>query len=224
VNSAFPALSLAESDVTLVHRGVVPGVRNRHGVLGLMGHHRIRDHRADGLDGAISVTGVKYTTGRGVAEQVVDLVSRTLGRLAARCRTGTTRLPGCDADSTASELIRARAECGALLPEEGLAALVATHGTHWRPVVALCRADMSLAEPIAPGCPFPKAAVVHAIRAEMACTLADVLVRRLPTGAAGYPGDAAAAACAAVMASACGWDAARTSREIEALREFYRIV
>ena len=44
VNTAFPALALSERDVTLVHRGVVPAVRDRRGVLGLMGHHRIHDH------------------------------------------------------------------------------------------------------------------------------------------------------------------------------------
>ena len=37
INSAFPSLALTPGDVTLVHRGVVPAVRDRHGALGLMG-------------------------------------------------------------------------------------------------------------------------------------------------------------------------------------------
>ena len=88
VNSAFPALALEADEVSLVHRGVVPAVRDRRGVLGLMGHHRVHDHRVDGIEGAVSVVGVKYTTGRGVAEQVVDLIGRKLGRSAPPCQPG----------------------------------------------------------------------------------------------------------------------------------------
>ncbi len=224
VNSAFPALALTEADVTLVHRGVVPAVRDRHGALALMGHHRIHDHRADGVEGALSVIGVKYTTARGVAEQTVDLVGQKLGRSLPACRTGVTRLPGCDVEDVEAELGRARAEAGSLLSEEQLAALVRTHGTAWRGVAALCQNEPGLAEPVAPGMPFPRAAVEYAAGAEMACTLADVVLRRLPIGMAAHPGGGTVAACAAVMTRACGWDADRARREIEALEAFYRVV
>jgi glycerol-3-phosphate dehydrogenase len=224
VNSAFPALALTEHDVTLVHRGVVPAERDRRGVLGLMGHHRIHDHHENGVEGALSVVGVKYTTGRGAAEQVVDLVGLKLGRPGIACRTGTTRLPPCDFDSPAAETARVEDKARGLMTGDCAAALVWTHGTEWRPVVALCKAEPDLAEPIAQDVALPKAAIVHAVRSEMACTLADVLVRRLPVGAAGYPGDAAVASTAALMARLCGWDAGRVSRETEALRALYRIV
>ena len=223
VNSAFPALELGPDDVTLVHRGVVPAVRDRRGVLGLMGHHRIHDHAANGIDGAISIVGVKYTTARGVAEQVVDLVERRLGGPARPCRTATARLPNWDFTSLKEETERALAGAGTLLPAESLAAVVATHGTAWRAVAALCEADHSLAGRIAPDTPVPQAAVVHAVRAEMACTLSDVIVRRLPLGAAGPPARGIVAACGAVMARECGWDAARLAAETERLLEFYRV-
>jgi glycerol-3-phosphate dehydrogenase len=64
---------------------------------------------------------------------------------------------------------------------------------------------------------------VHAIEDEMACTLADVVIRRLPVGGAAYPGDSVVSACGAIMARACGWDVARLAAEIDAVREFYRI-
>ena len=224
VNSAFPALALRQADVTLVHRGVGPAERDRHGVLALMGHHRIHDHRADGVEGALSVIGVKYTTARGVAEQAVDLVGQKHGRSLPPCRTGITRLPGCDVDDIDAELGRAKAEAGRLLSEAQLTALVRTHGTAWRDVAALCRDDPGLAEPVAPGVPFPLAAVEYAARSEMASTLADVVLRRLPIGAAAHPGGEAVAACAGVMTRTCGWDADRVRREHESLEAFYRIV
>jgi glycerol-3-phosphate dehydrogenase len=223
VNSAFPALALSERDVTLVHRGVVPAVRDRRGVLGLMGHHRIHDHASDGVAGAISVAGVKYTTARGVARQVVDLISRRLGAPTPPCRTDGTRLPFWDFGSLAEEEERAAVAAGDVLDPESIRALVATHGSAWKAVLARCEKDPSLAARLAPDVPYPAAAVLHAIEDEMAVTLADVVIRRLPIGAAGHPGDGAVAACGAIMAPALGWDAARLAAEIEAVRDVYRI-
>ena len=223
VNSAFPALALVESDVTLVHRGVVPALRDRRGVLGLMGHHRIHDHEQDGVAGALSVAGVKYTTARGVAEQVVDLIGAKLGVPTPPCRTAASRLPGWDFGSVAGEISRAETEAGGWMDTECLAALVATHGTEWKSVVARCRVDRELGARVVPDVAIPVAAVAHAVEVEMASTLADVVVRRLPVGAASYPGERVVSAFGAVMAAACGWDSARLVAEIDAVRDFYRI-
>ena len=223
VNSAFPALDLSGTEVTLVHRGIVPAYRDRHGVLGLMGHHRIRDHARDGVAGALSVAGVKYTTARGVASQVVDLIAARLGAGTPPCRTGTTRLPHWEFGAVGDEADRARAEAGHQLDAECLATLVSTHGAAWRAVLQRCAKDPRLCSRLSPGTPIPAAAVLHAVEEEMACTLADVVVRRLPLGAAAYPGDGVVAACGALMASACGWDATRLAAEIDAVRDVYRV-
>ena len=223
VNSAFPALGLDAAEVTLVHRGVVPAYRSRRGALGLLGHHRIHDHDQDGVAGAVSVAGVKYTTARGVAEQVVDLVAAKLGVRTAPCRTGTTRLPHWEFGTVTGEVERARADAGGVVDLECLDSLVATHGTAWRAVVQRCAEEPALAARLVPGLPVPAAAVVHAVEDEMACTLADVVVRRLSIGAASYPGDAAVAAFGALMAFLLGWDADRLAAEIEAVRDFYRV-
>jgi glycerol-3-phosphate dehydrogenase len=223
VNSAFPALALTEGEVTLVHRGVVPALRDRRGVLGLMGHHRIHDHQEDGVAGALSVAGVKYTTARGVAEQVVDIVSAKLGASTPPCRTATASLPHWGFGTLASELDRAGAEAAGSLDAGSLAALVATHGTAWKDVVARCTKDPALAARIVPDVPVPAASVLHAIEHEMACTLADVVVRRLPIGAAACPDDTVVAACGTIMAAGMGWDAERLAVEIAAVRDFYKI-
>ena len=63
------------------------------------------------------------------------------------------------------------------------------------------------------------AEVVHAVREEMAVTLADVALRRTGLAASGWPGDAVVAAAARLVAREAGWDATRTAREVEALRQ-----
>jgi glycerol-3-phosphate dehydrogenase len=220
INSAFPVLHLSVADVALVHRGVVPAEADRHGVLGLMGHHRVHDHASDGVEGALSVVGVKYTTGRGVGEQVVDLVGRKLDGRARPCRTGTTRLPGADFDDVSAERGRAHEATREWWPAEVAHAVVATHGTAWAEVAAIARADSTLRDPL-PGTLVPAAAIVHAVRREMAITLQDVLLRRTGVGSAGVPGDGVVDACAAVVAAECGWDSARVTQEKADVRAFY---
>jgi len=87
---AYPWARVGAEDVTLVHRGLVPAGRAAGG---LVTRHRLIDHeREDGIPGLISVQGVKYTTARGVAQEVVDIALRRLDRRAGPCRTASTRL------------------------------------------------------------------------------------------------------------------------------------
>ena len=88
---AFPWAGLQRSDVTLVHRGRVPGTG---GAAGLRARSRVVDHeREDGLSGLLSILSVKYTTARALAERAVDRAVRRLGRRVGPCRTARTPLP-----------------------------------------------------------------------------------------------------------------------------------
>jgi glycerol-3-phosphate dehydrogenase len=62
-----------------------------------------------------------------------------------------------------------------------------------------------------------------AVDDEMALTLADAVVRRLPAGAAGPPSPAEVDAVAGVMARRLDWDPARQECERAALRDFYAV-
>lgn len=221
INSAFPALRLTTADVTVVHRGVVPSERSRNGTLGLMGHHRVHDHKRDGCAGAISVVGVKYTTGRGVGVQVVDRVVEYLGTPRTPSRTGTTPLPGTFTRAIEEEVAEAARSAEGLLTPSQAATIVRTHGTAWNTIVRLCRESPALASPLSDTQPVPAAVVAHAVRHEMARTLSDAVLRRTNLGAAGWPGTPCVMRCADVMRAELGWDAERTAAEIAALRAFY---
>jgi glycerol-3-phosphate dehydrogenase len=88
---AFPWADLQARQLSLVHRGLVPG---SGGAKGLRTRTLWVDHEAaGGTSGLLSVLGVKYTTARGVAETALDLVERRLGRRPSPCRTAFTALP-----------------------------------------------------------------------------------------------------------------------------------
>jgi glycerol-3-phosphate dehydrogenase len=57
----------------------------------------------------------------------------------------------------------------------------------------------------------------------MACTLADIVIRRSELGAMGHPGEEVVAACAGIAAEELGWDNDRRNREIAAVGRFYAL-
>jgi glycerol-3-phosphate dehydrogenase len=222
VNEAFPAFRLTADDVTLVHRGVVPAAKGRRGDLALEGHTRLRDHARDGVEGALSLFGVKFTTGRGVAEEAIDAAVAKLGRHAP-CRTADRPLPGAVEDPEA--LAADAASSGETMTDLAcLDQLIVSYGSTYSRVLEISAAEPSLAAPVAAGVPVLGAQIAHAVRHEMAQTLVDAVVRRVPLGSARHPGAAVAASCAAIMARELGWSESRTREEVDALRRFYEPV
>ena len=65
------------------------------------------------------------------------------------------------------------------------------------------------------------AELVLAARREMAPTLADIVIRRTPLGALGYPGDEALARAAAIVGTELLWSEQKRQEEITAVRAFY---
>ena len=66
------------------------------------------------------------------------------------------------------------------------------------------------------------AEILHAVREEMALSLADIVLRRTPLGTFGHPGRAALEACATIAGVELAWDAARRAREIDLVDAEYR--
>jgi glycerol-3-phosphate dehydrogenase len=55
----------------------------------------------------------------------------------------------------------------------------------------------------------------------MACTLADIVIRRTQIGSAGHPGKPLLDAVTAIAAEELGWDADRRAKELAAVEAFY---
>ncbi|HEX2100203.1 MAG TPA: glycerol-3-phosphate dehydrogenase C-terminal domain-containing protein, partial [Candidatus Synoicihabitans sp.] len=62
-----------------------------------------------------------------------------------------------------------------------------------------------------------RAQVCHAMRAELAVTLADVVFRRTELASGHYPGQTALQDCARLMAQELGWSARRTEDELSSV-------
>jgi glycerol-3-phosphate dehydrogenase len=222
-NEAFPALHLTAADVTLVHRGVVPGRLNKTGETELQPAPSIYDHAADGAPGAMTVIGVKYTTARRVAQRATDLAARSLGVRLPPSRTATVILPGAGiADHEALTIETARA-LKFDVPLAVIRHLIARYAERSADIIKLMHERADLRAPVTPGVETLGAEVVHVIRAEMAMRLSDIVIRRTGLGNAARPGMDAIKACARIAAGELEWDKDRSEEEIAAVDRFYAV-
>jgi glycerol-3-phosphate dehydrogenase len=223
LNQAFPALDLTPADITLVHRGVVPAIV-RDGRVSLQGHDQILDHAGQAIEGLVTVSGAKYTTARAVAERVTTGLVAKLQRTAVPCRTASTALPGGSIRDVGMVIAEARRDHDEGLPSDTIPHLIAAYGSRYRDVLELAAKRPELKARIAPDSPVIGAQLVHAIRSEMAITLADAIVRRTPLGALGHPGDAAVERAASIVAGEMKWSDERRQAEVAGVNRFYASV
>src|SRR5262249_55731007 len=133
--------------------------------------------------------------------ELTDRVCETLGAR-AKSTTADEPLPG------------ARDGAG----EDAPGHLRDVYGARAARVLALAREDPSLATPLCPHHRGLAAEVVHAVRAEWARTLGDVLLRRTMLGIAACQGLDCVEQIAERVGALLGWDAARRQDEIARYR------
>jgi len=217
VNRAYPPAELQRDDVCHVHAGFLPTTPG-HGSAGrvkLMREGRVHDHlREDHIGGLITVVGVKYTTARKVAEKAVNLAVERLGRRARPCQTQGVPIWGGQIDRFDDFRARAITTRSLGLVPQTMDHLAYSYGSEYGQILDYVEEDPAWGQALTASTPIIRAEIVHAIRAEMARTLADVILRRTELGAGGRPDDACLQACADLMAAELGWEPARTNQEI----------
>jgi glycerol-3-phosphate dehydrogenase len=224
VNQAYPTAALEREDVSFFHGGLLPmnGTNNNTGHVSLVKQYQIYDHMKDnGVDGLVSVVGVKYTEARGVAEKVIDLVFEKMGKKPPRCLTNVTPVYGGQIerfnDFLAGETKKKL--CG--LSAEVIWHLVYNYGSEYTRVLEYINENPELGQTITNTSQVVKAEVIHGIQEEMAEKLADMVLRRTELGSAGDPGDETLKTCATTMARELDWDKARVQREIEEVKAIF---
>lgn len=218
VNAVLPGVQLRREDVRFAYAGLRPLIGDEgKDTYSASRKAEVVDHeRADGIEGFLSALGGKWTTARHVAERTVDLAVKRLGVRTRPCRTGRTPLPGGRTRSLAALSAVARHR-HPQWPDDTLDHLARLYGSELDRVIARAEADPTLKAPLGADRPDIGAEVVHAVRAEMARTLDDVIFRRTGLGTLGHPGTDCLAAAARLMAEELDWDAEETARQIAAV-------
>ena len=220
INEADPALRLTRADVGLVMAGLLPIDEGNEADGNVSFGKRpllVDNARQDGIEGLVTAIVNRYTIARGTAEEAVDLALRKLGRVPAPSRTRVTPLYG-GLVRRFDQLVRDVAgELPAGLPQGVAERLAHNHGSAYGDVLRVARERPDWLRTI-PGSEVLRAEVIHAVRAEMACRLGDVVFRRTDLATTGDPGAEALEDAAALTGGELGWSADQRAAELREVR------
>jgi glycerol-3-phosphate dehydrogenase len=208
-NCFFPAANLNEGDVVSAWAGIRPLIPTTHDSPG----GATREHLVStDAEGVVSITGGKLTTYRVMANDTLDAVAERLGRRLAPDLTRSRSLPGGDFSS----LAELKDDADRTTANRPLAShLVETYGTRWQDVWREV-SDAGGGERLDDALPYVAGQFRYAIRHEMACTLADLLMRRTHLAFETRDHGAAAAERAVLIAAPLfGWDRAARTRALD---------
>jgi glycerol-3-phosphate dehydrogenase len=226
INEACPALNIKRRDISFAYVGLLPSAATS--AAQLLKRYQIYDHqREDGIRGLISVTGVKFTEARHVAEKTVDLVFTKLGQTVPRSTSAKTRLHGGQIEQFQSFLNQESQRQRRDLSPKAIQGLIYRYGSAYSEVLKYrddlpdralatnraCAAHDAVGDEN--NSSLINAEILYAVREEMAQKLADVIFRRTEIGLAGNPGETCVKRCAKIMSKQLGWNATRTQNEID---------
>ncbi|MCP5095925.1 MAG: glycerol-3-phosphate dehydrogenase/oxidase [Chloroflexi bacterium] len=226
VNQAYPGAKLQREDVYHVHQGFLPMLPNDADptTVKLIREGQVIDHYAEsGLPGLITAIGVKYTTARYLAEKTVNMAFEKLQRPSPTCQTRIRRLYGGKIRHYDTFVAASMERWPMEMPPYQLRRLIQNYGSTHRQLLAYINEDVNMGQPVSADTAVTHAEVVHAVRAEMAKKLSDVVLRRTEMGAAGKPTDESLEATAIIMASELEWNEQRVEKELEEVQGNFRV-
>jgi glycerol-3-phosphate dehydrogenase len=190
---------LSAADVLHTTAGVRALVKSGGSESSVSRMHKVVSGPPVGPPGVVSVLGGKITGYRAIAEEVTDVLCRTL-KHQRRCVTAEEPLPG-----------------AAKRPATAPPALD-LYGARAAEVVQIGSESPELMEPLSPKHAEIGAQAAHAARHEHCVHLSDFLRRRTLLGASEDQGLVAAAPAARIMGRELGWSAEREAQELAAYR------
>jgi glycerol-3-phosphate dehydrogenase len=227
-NAFFPGARLGPDDVLATWAGLRPLIDPEGGEA--RASDVSREHEVFVRDeGIITIAGGKLTTYRRMAKEVVDRVVEWLhdrgdaaleGRHIKPCRTKHRSLPGAQGlephSARGVEHVAARLAHNAAVDARVAEHLSQTYGVRAESVLLRGLADPALLERMNADLPYLWAEVDHAVEVDLARTVEDVLMRRVPLGLRGRDqGLDVAPAVAARMAKLTAWPAGEAQRQVE---------
>ena len=224
INSVFPNARLDYEDVSLLHIGLQPAYSGKPGCQEprLWRHTKIlNDGSRTGQDGLYWVQGVKLTTARSTAVEVIERVARYLKKNISPSGTDETPLYGADFDDYGKYKRACHEKLSGHYPEHVISRLLANYGSCLDVIVRLMKQDESLAEYVPGTTDTIRAELKYVIENEMPETLADVVLRRTDMGSFSCPDRKTLEFCANMMGGYFDWNETERRNQIENLLQHY---
>jgi glycerol-3-phosphate dehydrogenase len=218
INSGYPSAELKLDDIIDVMWGYLPMVKNQKesNEVKLVRDIQVIDHESQGgIQGLMTVVGVRYTLARFIAERTLDLAVRKLHKDTLKCQTSQQPIYGNDI----SEPNKASTFTDNLpLDNITFERLLHIYGAGYKQILEIVEHDRSTLSVIEGNQPAIHAEIIHAIRNEMAYTLSDIVRRRTGLAPVGDLSEVEILTCAKVMGDELNWNANQRQQAIEKFR------
>ena len=213
---------ISADDIVHAYGGLRPLVDDQtKGTYETSRKYEVYDNAVDGIEGMITVEGGKYTTSRGLAREVLKLVSAKLARTLSDPVSDNLYLSGCEIRDMKQYMIRQHLNYKDF-SRNTVEYVSRNYGTESKIVFQIARDDPRYAEVVSHDGEI-LAEIVYAIKYESARTLKDIMLRRTGTGTLGKPGNDIIAKITAIAAEMLGWDKKRTEEEVASLKGVYEL-
>jgi len=226
INSACPGLGLRMRDVCSVLHGYLPMVKPQPGsrAVKLVRDIQIFDHAEEGIQGLMTVIGVRYTLARFIAQRAVNIADQKLTGASRPCRTTTLRLVGGEFDDFDELMHSAQNNRPPNVNASVMTRLVHLYGSEFNRVLDIIQEEPSWAEPLVPGQDAIAAQVVLAAREEMALKIHDVLQRRIGLFPLAEADELTLQRCAHIMAQAHHWTDEQQQAALREARQMSKLI
>jgi glycerol-3-phosphate dehydrogenase len=177
--------------------------------------HKTIDHeKLDGIKGMISVLGGKITGGRGIAEEITNLICKKLD-VNTPCKTARTLLPGAPG-VTQAEIKRSAHERG--LDLETVAYQASLYGVKYSRILDIAQKDSRGKQALCPHAKDIVAQIWYAVNEESAFTVSDFMLRRSGIGLMECQGIDAVESVGQEMARLLNWSPEEKQKQITSYR------
>jgi glycerol-3-phosphate dehydrogenase len=218
MHAAYPELGLSADEVRMCNWGLVPFGEDQHGGENLSYGKRsiLVDHsKRRGPSNMVSLVGIRYTMGRGDAEWAMKAIAEKLNDRQKRPPTDEIPLYGGDVDIMKTLVNTIHDKLPAGMGDPIAYSLARNYGSNAESLLT-----NGSEEPIRQigSSHVIESQVRHAIRNEMAMTIADVVFRRTDMASAGLPGEAELMQCASLVQEELGLSASETENQLSTVR------
>lgn len=221
VNATY-GRKISYEDIKHAYGGLRPLVDDQtKGTYETSRRYEVYDNAVDGIEGMITIEGGKYTTSRGLAREVLKLVSKKLSRPITDSVSDNLYLSGCEIRDMRQFMIRQHLNYKDF-SRNTVEYVSRNYGTESKVVFQIARDDNRYAEVVSHDGEI-LAEVVYAIRYECARTLRDIMLRRTGIGTLGNPGRDIIDKVTAIAAEMLKWDEKKIVEEQESLMKVYEI-
>ena len=224
VNSAFPSMGVSLEDILMINTGLTlfgskdDQINNN---LSFGKRSRLINHAKEhGLEGIVTLIGVRATMARGMASKAIDIINDKLDIHKKKSKTENIPIWGGDFSAIDDLIADAKRECPKELKPEIINALIYNYGSKFKEILKYMNENPAWIKPLGNSTVL-EAEIIHAVREEMAQKLTDVVFRRTDLCSGGCCDEIALQRSVELVSKELGWSEERLSQELKDTKQVF---